>query len=138
MDLVSFLLEKTGSLGKDCFEYDDRIIFLVNKDDIGRIIGESGSKINGLRRELNKNIDIIAYNSDFTEFIKNIFYPVPILLANVKDAKIEIIVEKKNIGRAIGRQGSNLKKIKFILDRHFEGVQGIQVKSARPKKDTNN
>ncbi|OLS19523.1 MAG: hypothetical protein HeimC3_44690 [Candidatus Heimdallarchaeota archaeon LC_3] len=127
MDLVSFLLEKTGTLGKDCFEYNNRIIFLVKKDDMGKVIGESGNKIIGLRKELKKNIDIIAYNPDFTEFIKNIFYPIHILSVNIKNAEIEVVVDKENIGRAIGRQGSNLSKMKFIIDRHFLGVKRIHV-----------
>jgi N utilization substance protein A len=136
MDLVSFLLEKTGALGKDCFEYNDRIIFLVNKVDVGKIIGESGNKINSLRNDLRKNVDIIAYNADFTEFLKNIFHPVQVLTVSIKKTKIEVVVKKENIGRAIGKQGRNLEKVKFILNRHFDGVQNIKVINERSKNSS--
>jgi N utilization substance protein A len=136
MDLVSFLLEKTGALGKDCFEYNDRIIFLVNKVDVGKIIGESGNKINSLRNDLRKNVDIIAYNGDFTEFLKNIFHPVQVLTVSIKKTKIEVVVKKENIGRAIGKQGRNLEKVKFILNRHFDGVQNIKAINERSKNSS--
>ncbi|MHA2106036.1 MAG: NusA-like transcription termination signal-binding factor [Candidatus Hodarchaeales archaeon] len=137
MDLISFFLEKTGALGKDCFEYNDRIIFLVNKVDVGKVIGESGNKINSLRNNLRKNIDIIAYNSDFTEFLKNIFHPIQVLTVNLTKTKIEVVVKKENIGRAIGKQGRNLERVKFILNRHFDGVQNIKVISERSKNLNN-
>ncbi len=56
---------------------------------------------------------------------------------NTKNAEIEIAVNKENIGRAIGRQGSNLSKMKFIIDRHFVGVKRIKV-IRKSEKITNN
>jgi N utilization substance protein A len=134
MDLVSFLLEKTGALAKDCFEYKDNLVFLVNKEDIGKIIGESGNTINGLRKDLRKNIDIIGYNTDFDRFVENIFHPIPVLSINIKNSRIEVSVEKENIGRAIGRQGRNLERIRFILTRLYDGIQAIKVIQGKSKE----
>ncbi|MFW9927871.1 MAG: NusA-like transcription termination signal-binding factor [Candidatus Thorarchaeota archaeon] len=134
MDLASFLLEKTGALSKDCYELPDRIIFLVTKGDIGKVIGESGIIIKTLRRDLKKEIDVFTYSSDFEFFIANIFHPAIIHKMIIKNNKLELQVEKKDIGRVIGKGGAVLAKAKLIINRHFENIEGIRVIEFKQKE----
>jgi N utilization substance protein A len=136
MDLVFFLLQKTGSLARDCVinktDTGDKLIFVVNKDDIPKIIGRSGEMINTLKKELKKDIDVVVYADKLEQFVCNLFHPIKLNNVNLKTTKekkhiIEIYVDKKDIGRAIGKQGIFLERAKLVLNRHFSGIANLKI-----------
>ena len=82
-------------------------------DPIGACIGERGSRIASILKELNgERIDLVLYSEDPSEFIKNALSPAKDVIVNITDpVKKEAlaIVNDANLSLAIGKKGSNIK-----------------------------
>ncbi len=82
-------------------------------DPIGACIGEKGSRIGSILKELNgERVDLIKYSPDATEFIKNSLSPAKGVIVNILDeVKQEClaIVDDDNLSLAIGKKGTNVK-----------------------------
>ena len=82
-------------------------------DAIGACIGERGSRIASILKELNgEKVDIILYNSDPAEYIKNALSPAKDAIVNITDVMKKealAIVNDENLSLAIGKKGANIK-----------------------------
>ena len=82
-------------------------------DPIGACIGERGSRINNIIKELQgEKIDVIPYDKDQAKFIENALSPAKNLTVFVvDDVKREamVVVDDANLSLAIGKKGSNIK-----------------------------
>ena len=81
-------------------------------DPIGACIGEKGCRIGSILKELGgEKIDLVLYNEDPAEFIKNALSPAKDVIVNITDpVKKEAlaIVSDENLSLAIGKKGSNV------------------------------
>ena len=84
-----------------------------NVDAIGAVIGERGSRINRILKQLNgEKIDVILYDADPRVFIANALSPAKDLIVKIMDEKRKealVIVDNKNSSLAIGKKGQNVK-----------------------------
>lgn len=82
-------------------------------DAVGACIGEKGIRINNISNELNgEKIDVVAYDKDLKQFIKNALSPakdVEVYILDEKDSKALAIAEGDNLSLAIGKKGQNVK-----------------------------
>ena len=82
-------------------------------DPIGACIGERGSRIASILKELNgERVDLVLYSEDPQEFIKNALSPAKDVIVNITDEKNRealAIVNDENLSLAIGKKGSNVK-----------------------------
>ena len=82
-------------------------------DAIGACIGERGSRIASILKELNgEKVDLVLYNEDPTVFIANSLSPAKNVIVNIlDDMKKEAlaIVTDDNLSLAIGKKGSNIR-----------------------------
>lgn len=82
-------------------------------DPIGAVIGEKGSRINRVLKELNgEKIDVIAYDRDPATFISNALSPAKDVVVYVEDEKKReavALVNDDNSSLAIGKKGQNVK-----------------------------
>lgn len=82
-------------------------------DPIGACIGEKGSRIGSILKELNgEKVDLILYSDDPVTFIANALSPAKNVIVNITDpVKKEAlaIVDDENLSLAIGKKGSNVK-----------------------------
>ncbi len=82
-------------------------------DPIGACIGEHGSRINAIIKELNgEKIDIIAYSKDSSEFIANALSPakdVRVFIVDEKNKEALVVVNDENLSLAIGKKGLNVR-----------------------------
>lgn len=82
-------------------------------DPIGSCIGEKGSRISGILKELgDERIDLVLYSEDPETFIKNAMVPAKDVIVNITDEKEKkalVIVNDDNLSLAIGKKGSNIK-----------------------------
>lgn len=122
--------EITNAKVKDCIEQQERVIFIVEKGELAKAIGREGINIKKLKDLLKKNIDIIEFSEDIVQFVKNIFHNYNV--ENVEIGKqgtrdhIIVKIEQKDKGRAIGKEGRNLKLARDIVFRHH-GIQSMVV-----------
>lgn len=93
-------------------------------DPIGSCIGERGSRIAGILKELNgERIDIVPYSEDPAEFIKNAMTPAKDVIVSITDEenkKALVIVNEDNLSLAIGKKGSNIKLASKLTKYHLE------------------
>ena len=84
-----------------------------NVDAIGACIGERGSRIASILKELNgEKVDIVLYSKDPVSFIKSALSPAKDLKVYILDEKTKetlVIVDKENLSLAIGKKGINVK-----------------------------
>ena len=89
------------------YSNDDRV------DPIGACIGEHGSRIGSILKELNgEKIDLIRYSAEPSEFIANALAPAKNVTVNIIDPMKKealAIVDDDNLSLAIGKKGSNIK-----------------------------
>jgi len=86
--------------------YDDRI------DPIGLCVGTKGSRLFGIKRELNgENIDIINYTQNLSLLIQRSLSPAKSSLVRIDEESKKAIVTMKGdqIALAIGKGGVNIK-----------------------------
>lgn len=124
MNWISLLLEKTGAMAKDCIIEEERIIFLLNKGDTGRVIGKNGQNIKQLRSTFSKEVQVVEFNEAMEKLAMNTIAPVKVknvVLKKEKSGKSSIVmyVDAKDRARAIGKGGATLKRSKSILKRHY-------------------
>ena len=125
MKFIQLLQNMTGATIVDCIIDEETIIFTVKKGEIGLAVGKGGEKIKRFRAMTNKQVEIYEFIEDPDKFLRNALKP-----ANVKDirlvdkvggGKIAMInIDPHDKGIAIGRNGENIKKIRFLAKRYFD------------------
>jgi N utilization substance protein A len=135
MELISLFNNISGAIIKDCLvfkspeNYGEIIIYLVKKQDVGKAIGKNGEHVKDLMSKLQKKIDVIPFSEDLEEFIQFILNTtknsIKVQNIEIKESKnqkktVIITVRPQDRGKAIGKDGSMIKKIKELVLRHFD------------------
>jgi N utilization substance protein A len=133
MRYIALFESITGATAKDCVVDEDlnRIIFIVKEGDIGVAIGRQGKNIHLLERMTGKKHEIIEHSENPAQFIKNALRP-----AQVKEIRITertdgktiavVSVSPRDKGVAIGRNGRNAERIRFLAKRYFQ-IQNVSI-----------
>ena len=127
MQYISLFESITGAVVRDCIIDDNlnRIIFVIKEGDAGMAIGKGGKNIMLLERMTGKRYEIIEFSDNPAQFIKNALEP-----ARVKEIRITerpdgkkiavIMVDPRDKGIAIGKNGRNAERIRFLAKRYFQ------------------
>lgn len=93
-------------------------------DPIGACIGEKGSRIAGILKELGQErVDLVLYSEDPADYIKKAMVPAKDVIVSITDeVKKEalVIVNEDNLSLAIGKKGSNIKLASRLTKYHLE------------------
>jgi N utilization substance protein A len=133
MRFIALFESITGATVKDCILDEDtnRAIFIVKEGDIGMAVGKGGKNIRLLERMTNKKHEIIEYSEDPARFIKNALKPAhvrEIRITEKPDGKTIAVVSvnAKDKGVAIGKNGRNAERIRFLAKRYFQ-IQNVSI-----------
>lgn len=102
-----------------------------NVDAIGACIGPRGNRVVNVIEEitqknnssLHENIDIVEWNPDFIEYVKNVMKPaniVAVVPQQENNNNLLIVVEDKDLSVAIGKKGINARLASKLLDKKIE------------------
>jgi N utilization substance protein A len=127
MKHIALFESVTGAMVRDCIIDEDfnRIIFVIKEGEAGIAIGKRGKNLSLLEKMTGKKHEVIEYSEDPSQFIKNALKPArvrEIRISERPDGKIAAVVsvEPKDKGIAIGKNGKNAEKIRFLAKRYFQ------------------
>ena len=127
---VALFQDLTHTTVVDCVDADDRLVFVVKEGDIGMAIGKKGENVAKLKRLLNKEIHVVEFSDEPEKFVANVFRNY-----DVKGVAIEqrgdithatVTVDSSKKGRAIGKEGRNLRLSRDLIARHHP-IQSVSV-----------
>ncbi|MDH5438032.1 MAG: NusA-like transcription termination signal-binding factor [Candidatus Bathyarchaeota archaeon] len=133
MRYIALFESITSATVKDCIIDDalNRIIFIIKEGDIGVAIGKRGKNIHLLEKMTGKKHEIIEHSEIPAQFIKNALKPAQvreIRITQRSDGKTIAVVSvnPKDKGVAIGKNGRNAERIRFLAKRYFQ-IQNVSI-----------
>lgn len=133
MRYIALFESITGASVKDCIldEGSNRAIFMVKEGHVGMAIGKGGKNIHLLEKMTNKKHEIIEYSDNPAQFIKNALKPARVTEVRITEkpdgksiAVVQVIPKDKGI--AIGKNGRNAERIRFLAKRYFQ-IQNVSI-----------
>jgi len=133
MSYIALFENITSATARDCIVDDElnRIIFVVKEGDLGVAIGKNGKNIRLLERMTGKKHEIIEHADKPDQFIRNALKP-----ARVNEVRITERLDGKSIavvsvnprdkGVAIGKNGRNAERIRFLAKRYFQ-IENVSI-----------
>jgi N utilization substance protein A len=102
----------------------------VNVDAIGSCIGPRGNRVIAVIDAItdknnpasHESIDIVEWNANFVEYVKNIMKPANVLavIPNEETGNLLVVVENDQLSLAIGKRGINAKLAVKLLGRKID------------------
>lgn len=133
--LMSLFLSVTSATARDCIldEKMDRVIFVVNKGQMGLAIGKGGSTIKQLQNVVAKKIELVEFSNDAAEFIRNMLNAEMVNDVRISDRsdgskQAVVTVDQKKKGAVVGREGRNAEKARLLAKRYFQ-ITNVQIVS---------
>jgi len=127
---IRFFEDITSVPVMDCIVIENKLVFIIEGTLLGAAIGKRGRNVSLLKNKIGKVIDIIGYSESPETFIKNIFHNYRVEEVKVfqkgQETHAIVCVERSDKGRAIGRDGCNLKMARTIVNRHYK-IDSIKV-----------
>jgi len=127
---ISLFENITGTRVKDCMETEEKLVFVVENGQGSRAVGKKGEHVIKLKNISGKNIQVIEYSDDPETFVKNVFhtYQVQSVAIEMRGSIVHatVKVDPKSKGKAIGKNGKNLRIARDIVSRHHN-IQSISV-----------
>src|ERR687886_1815447 len=127
LGLISLFQSITSAVARDCVvdEKMDRVIFIVNKGQMGLAIGKGGATIRQLQNVVGKKVELVEYSDDPSEFIRNILNSDMVNEIRINDKmdgtrQAIVIVDAKKKGVVVGREGRNAEKARLLAKRYFQ------------------
>ena len=127
MRLLSLFQSITKVTARDCLNDQkyDRLIFVVNEGKMGLAIGKSGSNIKSLQNVLKRNVELVEFFNDPSEFLKHVFNPK--LINEIKlteradgSSQAVVLVDSNKKGLVVGREGRNAERARLLAKRYFD------------------
>lgn len=133
MSYIALFENMTGATARDCIVDDElnRIIFVVKEGDLGVAIGRNGKNIHLLERMTGKKHEVIEHAENPAQFIRNALKPArvnEVRITERPDGKsIAVVsVNPRDKGVAIGKNGRNAERIRFLAKRYFQ-IQNVSI-----------
>ncbi|OWP57259.1 MAG: antitermination protein NusA [Thermoplasmatales archaeon B_DKE] len=116
---------------KECLENDDMVLFIVGEKRLADIFNHNKNIVSELKEKVNKHILLAETSRDLLMFVKNLFYRYGVKEIDItwKENMTDILVavETTEIGKAIGKEGRNIKLLKEAVGRFFP-IHSLNIK----------
>ena len=120
MKLMILFESMTGAKVKDCI-VNEKLIFIVEENEMGKAIGKNGANIKRVENSLKRRIKVAEFSSDAVQFVRNLIYPIDVAEV-VQENSIIVLHGKDTNTKAmlIGRDRQNINNLKSIVQRYFD------------------
>jgi len=126
LGLMSMFQNISGATAKDCVidPKVERVIFVVNRGEMGLAIGKSGETIKKVQKAIGKQIELVEWSDDAKQFVLNSLNPqyvTDIRLTERSDGSkiVTVVVDEKKKGAVLGKGGRNAEKARLLARRYF-------------------
>lgn len=127
---ISLFHQVTHTNAIDCLGTPDKLVFVVEKGHGNVAVGKKGEHVIKLSELTGKSIQVVEYSDDPEQFVMNVFHiygPQKVVIERRGDIVHATITVDPNLkGRAIGKNGKNLRIARDIVNRHFD-IQSLSV-----------
>lgn len=115
---INALHQTSNATVRDCFSLNKTLVFLVNANDMGKVIGKNGKIIRQLSQKMNKKIQIVPYYKDLRKFLEHALKTkIQKIEINGNNVAVKIsAMDKRMI--MLNRQKFDL--VKKIMKRNYE------------------
>ena len=134
--LMSLFQSITSVTARDCVVDGkmDRVIFIVNKGQMGLAIGKGGMTIRQLQNVVTRKVELVEYSDDASDFVRNILNPqmvneVKITQRTDGSKQAVVLVDAKRKGVVVGKEGRNAEKARLLAKRYFQ-ISNVLITSA--------
>ena len=120
---MSFLAEEFGITAKDCTIQDEGIVFLVEKEKMGKAIGAKGINVKILSQKFGKKVDFLVHSEDIKKFVEENLDGI--IVNEIKNVIIEASrkneldlgknTKKINIVREVLKKLKGLNEVKLVM-----------------------
>ena len=125
--LMALFQSITSATARDCIVDDkmDRVIFVVNKGQMGLAIGKGGSTIKQLQNMVARKIELVEFSDEPAEFIRNMLNADMINDVRISERddgtkQAVVTVDPRKKGAVVGREGRNAEKARLLAKRYFQ------------------
>lgn len=126
MKLITFFESMTGAKVKDCIS-NERLIFIIEENEMGKAIGKNGINIKRVEKALKKKIKLVEFNNNVLQFVENMVYPIEALDVTQEEGIVTIHGKDTSTkAMLIGRERQNINHLSNIVKRYFN-VKEIKV-----------
>lgn len=130
VQFINLASKYTGAGIKDCIVEDDRVVFIVEKGQLGIAIGNRAKNLEKLRLLFKKSVKFVEFNEDKTQFIQNLCKPYQITKVtfegNDESTIARIEVSPRDKSKLIGKGGRNINMIRKMAQRHHL-IKDVQI-----------
>ncbi len=138
---MKIFADMLGVQPKDVVEdkEESRLIFVVEKGDLGRAVGRGGRKLKTMKRllkdDINMDIEVVEYDDTPEGFIKNLLSPARVPKVEVvRDRDGQLVatayVAEQDRSIAIGKNGRRIKRARLLARRWFD-IDNIKIANWR-------
>ena len=127
---ISLATKYSGAIIKDCVVEDDRIIFVVEKGNMGIAIGIKAKNLEKLRTLFKKSVKFVEFDENKKKFIENLCKPYEVkhieIEENDNSTLVKIQVNPRDKSKLIGKGGRNINMIRNLAKRHHT-IRDVQI-----------
>lgn len=141
LKLIALFSSVTSATARDCIvdEKMDRVIFVVNKGQMGLAIGRGGATIKQLQSVVGRKVELAEFSEDPAEFIRNMLNADMVSDVRISERmdgshQAVVTVDAKKKGAVVGREGRNAEKARLLAKRYFN-ITSLMIVS--PEQITN-
>jgi N utilization substance protein A len=127
---INLASKYTGAGIRDCVVEDDRVVFIVDKGQLGIAIGSKAKNLERLRLLFKKSVKFVEFDEDKTRFVQNLCKPYNVTKVSFEEndgasvARIEVNPRDKS--KLIGKGGRNINMIRKMAQRHHL-IKDVQI-----------
>jgi N utilization substance protein A len=130
VQFINLASKYSGASIRDCIVEDDRVVFIVEKGQLGIAIGSKAKNLEKLRSLFKKSVKFVEFDEDKVRFVKNLCKPYEVTKVSFEgndgESVARIEVNPRDKSKLIGKGGRNINMIRKMAQRHHQ-IKDVQI-----------